>query len=102
MAGLGARGGGGSRGTEVRKRAEDPLAPPSRRLASCTEQAPRREGRVLCDVRTQPIGSHAAVCPKVRPRLRASAFRSAEVTGSLSQALGRVSEKGQVRARRRN
>lgn len=61
MAGLGARGGSDSLGSEVPWHAEAPLALPSCRLASSTEQAPRREGRGPYDVRTQPIGSHAAV-----------------------------------------
>lgn len=77
MVGLSARGGGGGGDLsyELPRHAEEPLALPSRRLASSTEQAPRREGRALYGVRTQPIGSHAAVCPKVWRRLGASAFR---------------------------
>lgn len=76
MAGLSARGGGGNDvGNEFPRHAEEPLALPSRRLTSSTEQAPRREGRALYGVRTQPIDSHAAVCPKVWRCLSASAFR---------------------------
>lgn len=81
MAGLGARGGSDSLGSEVPWHAEAPLALPSCRLASSTEQARRTEGRGPYDVRTQPIGSHAAVGSETQGRLNASVLRWAEVTG---------------------
>lgn len=80
MAGLGARGGSDSLGCEIPWHAEVPLALPSCRLANSTEQAPRREGRGPHDVRTQPIGGHAAVGSKARRHLSASVLSWAEVT----------------------
>ncbi|XP_031228386.1 uncharacterized protein LOC116091275 [Mastomys coucha] len=81
MAGLGARGGSDSPGSEVPWHAEVPLAQTSCRLSSSTEHAPRREGRgpATCarsqSAATQRYGSGA------RRRLRASVLRWAEVTG---------------------
>lgn len=79
MAGLGARDGSDSLGSEIREHTEVPPALPSCRLASSTEQALRREGWGPYDVRTQPIGGHVAVGSKAWRRLRDSSVGGSDV-----------------------